>query len=426
MSFQNPGKRGYQQADRCYKLTLGRRERRPAQGGALLFIFGCYNLLFMKRLQKVIAGIAIVIAVLFITAKIRGDGYLFKGLWACYLHGTKSASIDDARFFNTHKIESAREIWEWPLHGNYNQLALPAKLQSLLSQTGSVAFLIVQNDSILSEHYWDSYSDSSQSNSFSMAKSITTMLAQIAIQKGILQGWHQKVKSILPDLTGPHAGELELWHLSTMSSGLEWDEDYKNPWTVTAKAYYGDDVRQLMLTLPIADEPGKFYNYQSGSTQLLALCLIQVSGKPLSELASEWLWKPMQAKHDAKWHTDEKGTELAYCCFNSNARDFARFGKLMLHQGNWNGKQLLDTSFVQMATTGALVPYYGYSFWLDNSAGTKVFFQWGFLGQYIITIPEYNLVIVRLGNDCLPDGSDHLSEDFHIIVQEVLKMVKAH
>lgn len=377
----------------------------------------------MNKLTKILTGTAIVIAVLFIIIKVRGDEYLLKGLWACYLHGESSATIDDAKYFATHKVEAAKETWEWPVRADYNKLALPEKLQKTFKETGTVAFLVIQNDSILSEHYWDSYSDSSQSNSFSMAKSITTMLAQVAIQKGIFQGWHQKVNSILPQVRGKHVAELELWHLSTMSSGLDWDESYQNPWSVTAKAYYGNDIRSLMFTLPIVDTPGRVFNYQSGSTELLALCLIQATGKSLSELASEWLWKPLQSTHDAKWHTDAKGTEMAYCCFNTNARDFARFGKLMLYQGNWNGTQLLDTSFVQMATVPALSPNYGYSFWLDHSQNTKVFFQWGFCGQYIITVPEYNLVIVRLGNIDLVDKND-ISEYCGLMVKEVLGMIK--
>jgi CubicO group peptidase (beta-lactamase class C family) len=96
---------------------------------------------------------------------------------------------------------------------------------------------------------------------------------------------------------------------------------------------------------------------------------------------------------------------------------------MMLHRGNWNGTQILDSSFVQMATTAALSPNYGYSFWLDESHGTKVFAQRGILGQYIITIPEYNLVIVRLGRHCLPK-QNNAPEDFHIIVEQVLEMVK--
>ena len=377
----------------------------------------------MKKLLKITIGLVVVFALIHLGLRLTGNGYLHKGLWACYLHGNNSATIDDARYFDTHKIGASTNPWQWPVSGNYNQTKLSPKLQQVLAKTGSVAFLVIQNDSILNENYWEGYSDSSQSNSFSMAKSITTMLAQIAIQKGLLKNWHQKVNSILPGLKGAHANELELWHLSTMSSGLEWDEAYKNPFAITAKAYYGEDVNTLMMTLPIVDEPGKAFNYQSGNTQLLGMCVMKATGKSIADLASEWLWKPLQAQHDAKWHTDEKGAELCYCCFNTDARDFARFGKMMLHQGNWNGTQILDSSFVHIATTGALAPYYGYSFWLDESHGTKVFAQRGILGQYIITIPAYNLVIVRLGRHCLPK-QNNAPEDFHIIIDEVLGMIK--
>lgn len=379
----------------------------------------------MKKLLKAGAIICIVIISLVLLAFVTGNGYLMKGLWASYLHGYNSASIGDARFFDTHKVEADDKNHNWPLHTEYNQQPLSNDLKQMLEQTKSVAYLVIKNDSILSEHYWDNYSDSSRSNSFSMAKSITTMLAQIAIQKGILTGWNQKVKSLLPELKGPYADELELWHLSTMSSGLQWEEKYKDPFSVTAKAYYGSDVNALMQSLPIVDRPGKFYNYQSGSTQLLGMCVMKASGKSLAELASEWLWKPLEAEHDATWHTDDKGNELAYCCFSSDARDFARFGKMMLHHGNWNGTQILDSAFTVKATSPALVPFYGYSFWIDDSRGTKVFYQRGILGQYIITIPEYNAVVVRLGHHRIqPDESENHSPDFKVIVDESLKMLK--
>ena len=284
----------------------------------------------MKKLFKILAWLVGIIAALALIAVATGNGYLIKGVWACYLHGYKSPVLTDKEFFKTRLIEAPKEKWEWPLHSNYNKLSLTPALQTKFKETGTQAFLIIQNDSLLMENYWDVCSDSSQTNSFSMAKSITTMLAEIAVQKGIFSGWHQKVKTFLPDLKGAFADELELWHLSTMSSGLGWDESYKNPFGITAKTYYGHSVRNEMKDLEITSEPGKKFIYQSGTTELLAFCLIKASGKPLATLASEWLWKPLQAKHDALWHTDDEGTELAWCCFNSNARDFARFGKLML------------------------------------------------------------------------------------------------
>lgn len=376
----------------------------------------------MKIFRRTLLIATALPVVLFLAAKLTGSSYLLKGLWASYLHGANSATIDDMRFFNTREVEAPAAPWKWQLSARYNKIPLSAHLLSTLRETHSVAFLVIKNDSIISENYWDGYSDSSYSNSFSMAKSIVTMLAQIAVQKGIFESWHQKVRSIFPELKGQYAGELELWELSTMSSGMKWKEEYKNPFGVTAKAYYGEDVRNLILSLPIESKPGVAYDYQSGSTQLLAMCLMHATGKPLSALASDWLWKPLQAEHDAKWHTDEKGMELAYCCFNSNARDFARFGRLMLHKGNWNGNRILDSSFVQMATTGALVPYYGYSFWVLDGYGTPVFCQRGILGQYIIIIPEHNIVVVRLGKKRFSNRDDSQPEDLHVIVDEMLKM----
>lgn len=376
----------------------------------------------MKSLSRILIAVVVLIILLVSAAKITGNGYLIKGLWASYLHGASSATINDARFFRTNPVETVKAAQKWALHRKYNKMPLSQRLSATLHETRSVAFLLIKNDSILSEYYWDGYSDSSRSNSFSMAKSMITMLAQIAIQKGILESWHQKAVTIFPELKGEYANELELWHLSTMSSGMQWTESYKNPFEVTAKAYYGDDIEQLILSLPIAHKPGVEYNYQSGSTQLLGLALMRATGKSLSELASEWLWKPMGAEHAATWHTDEKGVELAYCCFNSNARDFARFGKMMLHNGNFNGMHILDSAFVALATQGALAPYYGYSFWVMEKNGLKVFMQRGILGQYIITIPEKNLIIVRLGHKRLPSRADSHPEDVHVIVEEVLHM----
>ncbi len=377
----------------------------------------------MKTLVKILLSVVAFLALLWAAAVFTGNGYLVKALRLTYLRGYDSASINDAAYFDTRRVPAASQPWEWPLHQQYNQNPLPATLQQTLESTSSVAFLVVKNDSIVNEQYWQGYTDSSRSNSFSMAKSIVTLLAQVAIQKGHFTSWQQPVMEILPNLGGPYAKELQLWHLSTMSSGQLWGEHYKNPWSVTAKAYYGDDLEGLIMGLPIVDRPGQAYNYQSGSTQLLAIALIKATGKPLAQLASEWLWQPLQAKYDATWHLDHAdGMELAYCCFNSNARDFARLGGLLVHHGNWNGTQLIDSAFVSLASKGALADYYGYSFWIDPDRNTPVFWLEGILGQYVIAIPEHNLVVVRLGEDCETDETGECSTDLYTIVDEVLRM----
>ena len=377
----------------------------------------------MKRGFAILRYTIVVILSLILIANITGNQFLVRGIWATYLHGYNSASIGDARFFDQRTIDRAEDTRAWRMSAYYNQRPLSQNLKDVLKASESVAFLVIRNNEVVQEHYWDDFSETSQSNSFSMAKSVVSMLTQIAIQKGHLEGWDQKVTDFFPDLTGEYASELELWHLATMSSGMDWNEHYTNAFGITARAYYGTDLWELMKGLPIIDKPGQQFVYQSGSPQLLAMVLIKATGRHLSDLASDWLWKPMGAEHSASWHIDDiMGTELAYCCINSNARDFARFGKLMLNHGNWEGEQLIDSSWTEIATKGALAPQYGYAFWIDDSHDTHIFYQRGILGQYIIVIPEFDAVVVRLGHHRLKHRDAH-SEDFHIIVEEVLAMM---
>ena len=117
-----------------------------------------------------------------------------------------------------------------------------------------------------------------------------------------------------------------------MSSGMKWTEDYKNIFGVTARAYVGTGLEKLIKSRPIISEPGISFEYLSGDTQLLAMTIEKATGKKISDLVSEWFWEPMGAENDALWQVDnlKTNTEKAYCCFNSNARDFAKFGKLFL------------------------------------------------------------------------------------------------
>jgi CubicO group peptidase (beta-lactamase class C family) len=155
------------------------------------------------------------------------------------------------------------------------------------------------------------------------------------------------------------------------------------------------------------------------------------TGKSVNEYTSEKLWKPMGAKHPALWNTDTKrGDEKAFCCINSNARDFARLGKLYLNQGNWNGTQLLDSNYVKEATTVANLLdedgnkniNYGYQFWIANRKGLDVYYTRGLWGQYVICIPEKDMIIVRLGRNYGFHLADGHSEDFYQFIDAALEM----
>ena len=375
----------------------------------------------MKTFLRFLAILLLILGLVVLGLFLTGNQYLLKGAWATYLHGHPTASIDDARFFDTRPIP-AGDVDPWPVSSHYNQRNLSDTLQKTLEESGTVAFLIIKNDSILYEAYRDGYSDTSHSNSFSMAKSITTMLVQIAIQKGLIGSWEDPAIKYLPKIQGPYRKDLKLKHLSMMTAGLQWDEGYHSPVGITAQAYYSSDVEKLMYEkVPVVLEPGTHFEYQSGAPQLLGLVLEKATGKSVSEFASEVLWKPLGASEDAFWQLDDKnGHELTYCCFNSNARDFARFGKMLEHYGKWNHNQILDSAFVDKASSAGAVNYYGWSFWIDNTQLTKVYYMRGLLGQYVVVIPEKNLVLCHLGKHNLED-INHQPRELLVMVDEAIK-----
>jgi len=375
-----------------------------------------------KTVRILLIGIAL-LALLVAGLHLSGNGYLIKGVQATYLQGHTTASITDKKFFDLRTI-SAGEGKELFYHPKYADNKLSKRLLQMLESQETAAFLVLKRGVIHYERYWSPYDEHSATNSFSMAKSITTLLVQIAIQKGLISSWDTPVVQFLPEIKGPFRETLTLRHLSEMTAGLYWEEDYHGPFDITAQTYYGSDIPKLMFTkVPTAEKPGSSFEYQSGATQYLGMALREATGMSLSAYAAQELWQPLQAQQDAYWHLDRaNGMEIAYCCFNATARDFARLGLLIMNYGRYNGKQLLDESFMRYATQGQASPYYGQSFWIASpSFKTEVFAMRGHLGQYIIAIPERELVIVHTGERNLPKKDGNHPEDFMVIIEEVLR-----
>ncbi|MCP2043226.1 serine hydrolase [Pontibacter sp. HSC-36F09] len=341
--------------------------------------------------------------------------YVYKALYHNF------ADIDDNLIFHQRKIEAAETPQPWPLATNYNQLSPPKELQQLHEQLESVAFVVVQRDSLLYEQYWDGYSEESLSNSFSVAKSIVSILVGIALQEGAIQSIDQPVGYFLPEFKEGAKAKVTIRHLLWMSSGLNWDESYANPLSVTTEAYYGSDLKKVVRRLEAVEEPGRKFSYKSGDTQVLGFVLEAATGQNLADYAEEKLWRPLGAEQKAEWSIDHPlGNEKAYCCFFSNARDFARIGQLYLQNGVWQGDTLVSPEYVQAsitpsgltdANTGKPTTHYGYQWWLlPDYKGQFVFYARGILGQYIIVIPEKELVIVRLGKKRGERQDSHPSE----------------
>jgi len=353
-----------------------------------------------RFLKRFLATILVIVVLFSAFLVISGRTYLFKAAW----NGT--ADIDDYKLFENRAV-SHGEAQKWPVSADYNKIRYPKDLNEKLERYGTTGLVVIKNDSLVFEKYWDGYSDSSLSGSFSVAKSITSLLIGAAIKEGKIISVDQKVGDFLPEFKDGMAGRLTVKNLLTMSSGSNWDESYSNPFSVTTEAYYGDDLHKTATGIKIVKEPGTYHEYLSGNTQLLGLIIEKATGKTASEYASEKLWRPLGAEHSALWSLDKKdGHEKMYCCFNSNARDFARLGQLMLDSGRWKGATIIDSAYWKESITPCGIKdefnescnYYGYQWWIVPER-QDIFYAWGILGQYVVVIPSKKMVIVRLGKE---------------------------
>lgn len=349
---------------------------------------------------------------------LTGKYYIYKTLRYNF------AGIDDYKIFDNKTIH-ANNYQPWAISKNYNKKQLSNKLQSKLKELKSIAFLIIQNDSIQYEEYWDGYSDSSYSNSFSMAKTIVSIMTGIAIKEGYIKDVNQPVSDFLPSFAKGEKAKITIKHLLTMSSGLDWTESYINPYANVTEAYYGKNLKALIDKLEVNVEPGTEWRYKSGDTQVLCFLLEKATGMKLATYTEKRLWNKIGAQHDALWSTDYKdGYVKSYCCFNSNARDFARIGKLYLNNGMWLGQRLINSDYIKNSIQkpqigNKIIDHYGYQWWLIKHKGEQIYYARGILGQYIIMVPSKNAIIVRLGHKRGAKMGNHY-EEIPLMIDEVL------
>lgn len=343
--------------------------------------------------------------------------------------------IDQYPIFENRTVK-AGDPQPWIQSEAYNTVSIPEKYLPVFEQLGTVAYVIIKDSTLLFEQYWEDYSPESHSNSFSMAKSIVSLAIGAAIDDGFIKDVDQPVSDFYPEFQGYNGKPLTLRHLLTMSAGVDFDEAYSSPFSPTTKLYYGDDLQQIAFGMKEIEEPGVNFIYQSGVTQLLAFIVEKATGENISSYVSRKFWTPMNAEEDALWSLDKKdGIEKAYCCFNSNARDFARFGQLILNKGEWNGEQLISSSYLKEATTpdtsllfkeyNETNHCYGFQFWHLSYNGMEIPYMRGILGQYIFIIPDLNAVVVRLGHKRSETRSNqHYPDDIDTWLGVAVEMIQ--
>ncbi len=320
------------------------------------------------------------------------------------------AKIDDYRFFSNRIVKAPAHGLPWKIAAN-PKAGPTAETQALLDSLQTTALLMIDNNEIAYEKYSLTGGVGEISGSFSMAKTIIGLLTGFALQDHRIRSLDEPASVYITEWADYPMGKIKVKDLLTMSSGLNWNESYANPFSITTEAYYGTNLLQTTFKQFSEFDPGTLFSYQSGTTQVLGLLLARATNKHLAQYASEKLWGPLGAEQDALWSLDQdEGMEKAYCCFNARARDFAKIGQLMLNDGLWPNEkgeeqELLNSDYLKQMTTPSMIPdengqpvdYYGYSIWLMKTAQGNVYYARGILGQYIIVVPEKRRVVVRLG-----------------------------
>ena len=383
----------------------------------------------MKYIKKTATVIALIILALVATTYATNTDYLLKAIRTVYLKGHVTAFLDDYHEFDNRTIATGPVKYSWPKHGLYNTTQASDRLEKKHQEMGTIAYVVIKNDSVFYEQYYQGYSDSSNTNSFSMVKSMVSGLLGKSIMNGTIKSLDQPVGDFFPEFNEGLAAQTTVGDLASMSSGTNWDEAYYSPLSITTRAYFDDYLREVILNLKVVDTPGQKFKYASGDTQLLGMVLEKANGKTLSQQLTEYFWQPLGAEHDAYWQLDseESGIEKAYCCLASNALDFARFGKLYKDHGNWMGTQILDSAYVAKSISPRFEdsPQYGYGWWMHPHMGHDFFMMKGHLGQYVMVNPTDNLIIVRLGHlHSKREQNQDFGDDIPIYIEEAYKMLE--
>ncbi len=291
-------------------------------------------------------------------------------------------------------------------------------LDTFLANTHTQAFIIIQNDRILYEKYFNGTQRDSIVTSFSMAKSFTSALIGIAIKDGYIQSVNDPITNYLPELLKRDTAfsRITIRDLLMMSSGIKYAEfPFLNG--DDAKTYYYPDLRRLALEetriVGISDKKFLYNNYHP---LLLGLILERATGKPVASYLEEKIWKPLGMEFSGSWSLDsEGGFEKMESGINARAIDFAKFGRLYLNNGNWEGVQVIPAAWVAESTQEdqsvncttyypdnefftAMNGYYKYMWWgIRRGDNDYDFVARGDHGQYIYVSPHKHLIIVYNG-----------------------------
>ena len=293
----------------------------------------------------------------------------------------------------------------------YRYRNLGYSIDEYLERRRITGLLILKNGEIVTERYRYGRTEDARFLSFSMAKSVTSMLIGVALEKGVIASLDDPAGQYAKDLAGSAYGATPIRHLLRMSSGISFTERYDGQDDVSKLSYSfatgSPSVVSVLRAFSDRHSPsGAKFVYASAETEVLGRVLTGATGRSMANLTTEWLWKPLGAEGDAFWCHGRDRQAGAYFCFNAVLRDWGRLGLLMANDGKAGGKQIISAEYLREATDiakqpAAFAPYkatpyfgYGYQFWLHPLKERSFAFQ-GVHGQSVFVQPATGIVMVQ-------------------------------
>lgn len=277
--------------------------------------------------------------------------------------------------------------------------------EDFLERSNTTALVVIKDDTIRYEKYFNGFDEDIQSTVFSVSKSFASALTGIAIAEGKIKSVDQPISDFIPQFKNGMKSEIKIDHLLQMTSGLDF-YDYSTLYKLM-ELYYADDQSILLEKIDMKYEPGTVFKYKSYATYLLGICIEQATGVPYSEYLNEKLWEPLGMEYSGYFTIDKQKGQKAYGGIGACARDLAKFGALYANKGKWRDQQILPEWWVERSslrdTSNGGAWRYSNCFWLDTYPQEKAmttktdFFAGGYRGQAIYVNPELNMVIVRQG-----------------------------
>ena len=335
-----------------------------------------------------------------------------------------NADVYDYQKFSERAIEAPDSHFEFPValgedrvRTHFEAASAIDDFDSFLADNRTQAFIVIQDDAIIYEQYFNGASRDSIVTSFSIAKSFDSTLIGLAIEDGYIHSVDDPITDYLPELLerDPAFANITIRNLLMMSSGIQYAEfPFVNG--DDAKTYYYPDLRKLALEETfIAGKPGEKFLYNNYHPLLLGLIIERATGTTVANYLQEKIWKPLSMEYPASWSLDERGFEKMESGINARAVDFAKFGRLFLHNGNWDGVQVVPAEWVaestQADTSVDYKNYYFNDYIFANGQGYYKYMWWGIQrdaqnydfvaegnhGQFIYISPHKKLIILRFG-----------------------------